>query len=69
MQELGDTLYNVRHRIFDCNYTIAHLREIPALLTSYWKCNFPMSPPVRRSVGWLVGQSVMFSYNEISNMA
>ena len=28
---------------------------------NYWKCNFPMSPSVSRSAGWLVGQSVIIS--------
>ena len=27
----------------------------------YWKCNFLMSPTVRRSVGWLVGRFVVLS--------
>ena len=38
------------------------------LLSTYWKCNFPVTPPVRASVGWChkghfpatIGEPVMF---------
>ena len=31
---------------------------------SFWKCNFPMSPPVRRLVGRLGSQSVYHNFQK-----
>ena len=35
--------------------------RILILMRHYWECNFPMTPPVRLLVGWLIGRSVIIT--------